>query len=139
MIKLATSKTSGKVLVGLTSLVDVVFILLIFFMLASSFNDWRGIQMSLPSTSGESADFPNPILLSLDADNRISFEDQELNFADLALRLGAAIEADPDRRIIIRVAADVPLQDSVNLLDLIDRVGGRDALLIENRDGGVGN
>ncbi len=120
---------------GLTSLVDVVFILLIFFMLASSFNDWRGIQMSLPSTSGESVENLNPILLSLDGGNRISFENQEIDSAELALRLSAAIKAGPDRQIIVRVAAEVPLQDSVNLLDLIDRVGGHDALLIEKRDG----
>ena len=35
--------------ISLTPLIDVVFILLVFFMLASSFLDWRSITLAAPS------------------------------------------------------------------------------------------
>ena len=38
-----------RALIGLTPLIDVVFILLVFFMLASSFLDWRAIDLTAPA------------------------------------------------------------------------------------------
>ena len=39
-------------LISLTPLIDVVFILLVFFMLASSFLDWRSIDLTVSSGVG---------------------------------------------------------------------------------------
>ena len=42
-------------LISLTPLIDVVFILLVFFMLASSFLDWRSIDLNAPAQAAAMA------------------------------------------------------------------------------------
>lgn len=51
--------------VSLTALIDVVFILLLFFMLSSSFSQWQGIDLTSPLVNEHSsADKPSLIRLS---------------------------------------------------------------------------
>ena len=40
-------KSSRKLIIGLTPLIDVVFILFVFFMLSSSFTKWNTLQLSV--------------------------------------------------------------------------------------------
>ena len=72
----ALSKASGlsnrsarkRPLVSLTPLIDVVFILLVFFMLATSFLDWRAIDLDAPvqAAAGNAAD--NALLVEIRAE-----------------------------------------------------------------------
>ena len=135
MIRFSTPRQPRRGLVSLTPLVDVVFILLIFFMLASSFNDWSGIRINLPPAGTSGGEEQNPVVLTLTSENGILFEGEILAGIDLASRLGAVIRADPGRRIIVQVGTGVTLQDSIDLLDMIDSLGGSDALLVEHTDG----
>ena len=48
---LAAAAQKKRPLISLTPLIDVVFILLVFFMLASSFLDWRSIDLSTPAAA----------------------------------------------------------------------------------------
>ena len=50
-MKLGDDKPPTGVMITLTPLIDVVFILLIFFMLASSFIDWRALDLRLAGGS----------------------------------------------------------------------------------------
>ena len=134
MIKFSAPRSPRRALVSLTPLVDVVFILLIFFMLASSFNDWSGLRMSLPPPGIQSDEDSNPVILTLSSDRNVLFEGNLFAGQDLALPLGVAIRANPDRPIIVRVAPNVSLQDSIDLLDLIDGLGGADATLVEQAE-----
>ncbi len=135
MIKYAAPRSARRALVSLTPLVDVVFILLIFFMLASSFNDWSGLRISLPPSGAVSEQGRNPVILTLTGDNGVLFEGNNFVGEDLALPLGVVIRANPDRPIIVRVAPGVALQDSIDLLDMIDGLGGADATLVEQVEG----
>ncbi|MDP7242489.1 MAG: biopolymer transporter ExbD, partial [Rhodospirillales bacterium] len=58
-------------LISLTPLIDVVFILLVFFMLASSFLDWRSIDLTVSSGVGEATSDKRAILISLRSDGSI--------------------------------------------------------------------
>ncbi len=135
MIKYSTPRSPRRALVSLTPLVDVVFILLIFFMLASSFNDWSGFRMRLPPPDAVGEEDRNPVILTLTNDRGVLFEGNKFTGRDLALPLGVTIRANPDRPIIVRVAPGVALQDSIDLLDMIDRLGGADATLVEQVEG----
>jgi biopolymer transport protein ExbD len=139
VIKYSAPRSPRRTLVSLTPLVDVVFILLIFFMLASSFNDWRGLRMSLPPPGTISEEGQNPVILTLTNGRGVLFEGNEFVGSDLALPLGVVLRANPDRPVIIRVAPGVVLQDSIDLLDMLDGLGGADATLVEQVQGESSN
>ena len=54
--------------INLAPLIDVVFLLLIFFMVTTSFRDEVGIKIRLPEASGEAAAETQPLTLTIDAE-----------------------------------------------------------------------
>ena len=55
-------------LISLTPLIDVVFILLVFFMLASSFLDWRSIDLNAPAQAAAGPAIEGALLVEIHPD-----------------------------------------------------------------------
>ena len=121
-------------LISLTPLIDVVFILLIFFMLASSFLDWRAIDLDAPlQASGAAASTEGALLIEIKPGGlRLAAEPVTLDA--LAGRVGERLAVKPDRRVLIKPSEGVPLQRTVDVLDRLEAIGVADMSLI--RDGG---
>lgn len=120
-------------LISLTPLIDVVFILLVFFMLASSFLDWRAIDLSPPVKAGGGTMIDGVLLVDVGTDSlRLSGEAMELEA--LADRVGSQVSARPDRTVIIRPGAEVTLQRTILVLDRLRAAGVQDMSLVRGRD-----
>lgn len=132
MFRAAHHPRTRRHLISLTPLVDVVFILLIFFMLASSFNDWRSFNMALP-VRGVAADIPqDPIILQLSGDGAMLIAGRVVEGLDLVSALSAQIVENPERKIIIGVEEGVTVQQTVTALDLVEQAGGAGATLVNS-------
>ena len=110
--------------ISLTALIDVVFILLLFFMLTSSFSQWRGLNLQWPVAVEQKQD-PKPQFLLLQRDGAISLIDGELSlshYQQLAAIHGPSFAA--ERPVIVVPEADAQLQDVVALLDVLRAVSG---------------
>lgn len=111
-----------RALISLTPLIDVVFILLVFFMLASSFLDWRSIALETPKTATGGGAMEGAVLVEIrDADVRLSGRALSLEDATVALRRQAAER--PDLRALLRPAQGVSMQRTVDVLDALDAAG----------------
>ena len=74
--------------ISLTPLIDVVFILLIFFMLASRFGDWKDLPVNvLPSEASEQRQDQDWLTLTVTADGQVEMEGERYAVSDLAERL----------------------------------------------------
>jgi len=108
---------STKPLISLTPLIDVVFILLIFFMLASSFLDWRTIEMTV-STAGEksqSTDLP-PLIVKTFQDGTVELDGGKHSVLNFVKKLKEE-DTDLDQKtILLKPQEEVSLQTSVNIL-----------------------
>lgn len=95
--------------VDLTSLIDVVFLLLIFFMVSTTFEHQALLKVDLPEASvvEERTDFPESLELVIDDEGRMFLNDQRLVDSD-AGTLRAAIEqaAGENRGIPLIIRAD---------------------------------
>lgn len=102
----------------------MVFILLVFFMLASSFLDWRSIDLAPPASAGAGASLTGAMMLEIRPDGlrlggrRVSAEEAER-------RIGEKLRENADQRVLIRPADGVPLQRAVDLLDRLSAAGVR--------------
>lgn len=69
---------------ALTPMIDVVFLLLVFFMLASRFGVERTLQLSLGGTGAQAAWSGPPRLVDIGAQGEISLNGRSVALADLA-------------------------------------------------------
>lgn len=121
-------------MISLTPLIDVVFILLVFFMLASSFLDWRAIDLGAPVRAAGNASSEGALLVEIRPDGlRLSAEPLALDV--LARRVGERLAVKPEQRVLIKPSKGIPLQRTVDVLDRLKAVGVSDMSLI--RDGAV--
>lgn len=119
--------------VSLTPLIDVVFILLVFFMLASSFIDWRSVELGAAGAA-RGGGIEGAMLVDLRPDD-LRLAGEPMSLAQLAERLAARLETHPEQRIIVRPRDGADMQRLADLLDRLEAVGARDVLLSDPRSG----
>ena len=70
-------------LISLTPLIDVVFILLIFFMLASSFAEWQFIELSVGEAEEIRVDSRRASTIKLVSDDTFTLNDKEMGIVEI--------------------------------------------------------
>lgn len=128
---LAARPRRRRPMISLTPLIDVVFILLIFFMLASSFLDWRAIDLNAPGRTGAGSAVDGAVLVEVRKDGlRLSGETVSLD--GLARRVAGLLAERPDQKVLVRPAAGVALQDTVQVLDRLAGAGATQLSLVRS-------
>lgn len=117
-----SSHKRRRALIALAPLIDVVFILLVFFMLASSFLDWHSIDLSPPVQGTAAAPMEGALLVEVRPDGlRLSGESMSLDA--LGERLRQRVAARPEQRVLVQPAPGVTLQEAVHVLDRLAIAG----------------
>lgn len=117
--------------ISLTPLIDVVFILLIFFMLASSFIDWRTIALDTPGKAAKRPSMEGALLVELRRDG-LRLSGETLGLEALVTRVSNRIAQKPDQRVLIKPTPGVMLQDAVTVLDRLAAAGVKNLSLIRD-------
>lgn len=109
--------------IGLTALIDVVFILLLFFMLTSSFNQWKAVDLQAPVSTELKATQP-PLLVVLKQDMTARFVGQPL-IADNILQLSEAQTHpfDKTQPLVLIPESEVTVQTIVSTLEHLQALG----------------
>jgi len=109
-------------LIDLTPMIDVVFLLIVFFMTTAQFANMSKERLELPVQEGESAGAPEPaIVVNLRADGQLVVSGETITL----------------ERLLRRVAADIAKAGSAEELDLLVRAdkGASAAILNDLADG----
>lgn len=134
-MKFSTSENEADADINLTPLIDVVFLLLIFFMVTTTFSREAEIKLKLPeATSQERDSSPEDNLITVQISDIGQFavqgpedeEARELISAKLDTLRRAIENAAGDRRdpiILIRADALAPHRDVVNVMDAARTLG----------------
>lgn len=126
---LDTSRPRRRNLISLTPLIDVVFILLVFFMLASTFLDWRAVQLEAPAEAGGAGSMEGAMLVEIRPEG-LRLAGEMVAEGDLRDRIGARVREDADTRVLVMPAPGVSMQDTVNVLEGLAEVGARNLSVI---------
>lgn len=105
---------------ALTSMLDVIFLLLCFFVTVSVFSQWENeISIQLPNakTSEQPARLPGEIVVNLDQAGRASVNGRVLELVDLRMRLAKIAKYYPGQSVIIRADRGVKYEALVELID----------------------
>jgi len=109
--------------ISLTALIDVVFILLMFFMLTSTFTQWRVVDFTAPVASVDSS-VTAPKLLILEADGALHLHDGDWQVSHVDLLDAAAVaRLDADASFVLLPKGDVSVQLIVAALEQCQQSG----------------
>ncbi len=112
--------------INLTPLIDVVFLLLIFFMVSTTFDTTSQLKIKLPEASqSQSSESAQKIVLLIDAKGNFFVNARELT-NNKSATLHAALERSLDNGklpIVIQSDAASPVQSLVTAMDVVGQLG----------------
>ena len=120
---LNTEQPRHKRAISLTPLIDVVFILLLFFMLSSNFMHWRQISLSSANQTENTPDEILVVRVESDA-GRVTHDGKTYQLSDLDGLRTLVAEA-PEAVYAVEAAPEVKTQTLVSLLDQLHRAGAQ--------------
>lgn len=113
--------------INLAPLIDVVFLLLIFFMVSTTFDHQSELAIDLPQAQGKPSPTKDKIIdISIDKQGAIYIDKQKISSkSSLREQLKAAINGQKDPKIIISADKLTPHQAVMNVLDNARQLGVR--------------
>ncbi len=115
--------------INLVPLIDVILVLIIFFVITTTFESRSALQLQLPEATAEPiAAQTRALSVLINADGRYFIDDQEVLRTDIdALKesLSQAAGGDRQRQVILRADARTPHQAVVTALDALGQLGFR--------------
>jgi len=109
---------------NLTPLIDIVFLLLVFFMLTAHFVRDEAIKINLPEAESSSIVNPEkPVEVIVDPDGRLLFQGSVVDAASLARGLREALAARSEKVVTIRGDRKSNLGATVSALDAARKAG----------------
>ena len=123
------SKGSKQVTLSMTPLIDVLFLLIIFFMLTGTFKRVGELELQLPGSSTSipptEEDRVHQVELLVTEDGLLSINGEDVGMPQLKRRLEEMLRDDPQSRVLIKAEKGVQHGQVVLLLDIVREAGFR--------------
>lgn len=116
---------SQQIQLNIAPLVDMVFLLLIFFLLTSNFLHNEGIKVNLPAAKSSQMRDREEITVSITKDNRIFLDGEPVNLDQLSQRLTETVMRYPNKTVIIKADKEIILERAVRVLDAVKLAGAK--------------
>lgn len=105
---------------NMSSMTDIVFLLLIFFMVTSTQIAPNGLQVSLPQSTSQVKLIPH-VSVSIDENLRFAVNKDIVEFENLEARLKQELAGQEEPAIVLRVDKTVPTGETVRIMEIANR------------------
>jgi len=116
-------KSKRKVLINITSLIDVLFLLLIFFMVSSTFLEQPGIKLELPHAQSATVMEQKKYVLFVDKDGNMFLNDDAVGTENLEERIRQVLPSMEDGALVLKADQEVSHGVVVRIMDIMKRSG----------------
>lgn len=138
MISFAKHRSKAPVEVNMTPLVDVIFILLIFFVISSIFVT-RGMDVELPQASTSQTVSGKPLELVIKNDGTVFLDGNRTFLTVLHEDLSREfMDQGGERKVLLKVQPDVHIKLFVRIMDMVRRVGFSNLVIATRPEGSGG-
>ena len=125
------TKKKKNIEINVAPLIDIVFLLLIFFMLTSEFTDFKTIDMISPNQSSTSIQNNDlPIIINLSEDGLIEIDKIEIKLEDLSETIQMKLMNSKNKKIVISTLNETKINNLIIVVDTIRSLGIENIALI---------
>ena len=110
--------------VNLTPMLDVVFILLIFFIVTAQFIKEPGVDIVRPEVDNKAIAKPLAILVAINAESQIYIDKKEVSPDEVSFTLKQMREDNPRGKIVIQADVASEAEVLVDLMETINKLYG---------------
>ncbi len=118
--------------IELTPMIDMVFLLLVFFLVATTFHQAeREMQIALPfaESSGPISATLREIIVNVNVDGHIIIAGRRVEAEDLKRTIGAAVAVNPEQKVTVRGDRKAAYAHIVRVLDICKTAGVQEPYL----------
>ena len=117
--------------INITPLIDIVFLLLVFFMLATSFIQKSTMEVNLSSGTSQSIEKKNVITIILKKDGNISLNTKLIDLLNIKKEITKKLEQNSNYIFLIKCHKKVEVQKIIRLIEEI-RLAGTNKIQLRN-------
>lgn len=107
----------------LTSLIDIVFLLLIYFLLTTNFLTEEGIRVQLPQAVSTISREDQELIVTLSPEGDVYLGAKAVSLEDLLVIVRQRLEADPQTAVVLKADRKLVLDRVVQVMDTIKAAG----------------
>lgn len=118
-------KRAVRNVINLTNFVDILFLLLTFFVVNATFDQYPSIRLDLPTTKYAKAAgaFEEGLVLNITKDGKLLLQDQPIAREDLEWALRQRVKEQGDAGLVLRADKEVPYGIVIGVMDVARGVG----------------
>ena len=118
-------RNKKKLEFSMTSMSDLVFLLLIFFMLTSTLVSPNAIKLLLPSSQSKTL-AKQTITIYINSDLEYFIEENNVGVNELENKMAILLEGQEEASIVLRSDQSVPIQNVVDVIDAINKINEKE-------------
>ncbi len=122
MLNMGQGKKKKQAGMNVTPLIDVIFILLIFFMISTQFRQ-NSLPLDLPRSSGEEKEENKAVTLTVSREEVISLDGQIIVREELESSLYKLKKKNPEVALVLACDRDIVFETVVQILDEVKKSG----------------
>ena len=122
-MKLLGEKAKNRAILNITPLIDVLFILIIFFTVSSTFLEQPGIKLSLPEAKKVDTEKIEKAVLYINKDQKLVFQNKDIEITQLGEVLAKAMSDAEDQSLIVNADKEVAHGFVVKVMDIAKQNG----------------
>ena len=130
-----SEKPKRRVIISVTSLIDVMFLLLIFFMVTSTFLEQPGMKLDLPSAQSAETTVTRKLVLFINADNDMVFGGRMVPADSLEAVMQRAAADSKDGTLVLKADKTVQHGTVIRVMDAAKRAGMKRLVVGTKEDG----
>lgn len=118
-----------KMHLDIAPLIDIVFLLLIFFMLTANFIMQPGIKITLPTAKSAKPQEEQNTIIFISEGNNIFLNEQEINIDELKSALQSRLEESSKKTVILKGDEKINLGLAVRVMDIAKEAGSKNVVI----------
>ncbi|HVL67744.1 MAG TPA: biopolymer transporter ExbD [Vicinamibacterales bacterium] len=119
-----------------SSMADVAFLLIIFFLVASFYSVTRGIQFSLPKhdEAALTAEPEAAVLIEIESSGALMVDGKPMQLADVRGYIEPRLQRNPTKSVILQTSLEAPYEAMTDVFDELRQVGVQNLVIPTNSE-----
>jgi len=123
------AKEQSRININLAALIDIVFLLLIYFLLTSNFIEQDSIVVNLPEVEAVGFFEEGHIVVTIDRNGNYYYEQKKISDRDLGKHMGIWLRQSKRKSVLVKADRQVVYERVVRVMDLAKKHGARKLMI----------